>query len=109
EDDNVAALDVLERQDRIEDRSARAIDELVDKQMVADKQVVLHGRRRYLERLNDECCAEERKNDGDEDRFKILSRRGFFENGFSHIKLFPLAPPTPSRGLGGRQPARPPS
>ena len=54
---------------------ARAEHELVDQQVIADEQVVLHRAGRDLERLDDERPDEERQDDGDDDRLEVLAQR----------------------------------
>src|SRR5438128_4515778 len=84
EHDHVAVLDGLEWKNRIHHGTACPEDKLVDQQMVADQEIVFHRRRRDLERLHNECGAEERENDSDDQRFEILAGRRFLESRFTH-------------------------
>ena len=67
--------DLLHRQQRRSTRWLRAEHELVDQQMVADEQVLLHRAGRNLERLDDERPDEQREDDRDDERLEILARR----------------------------------
>ena len=53
----------------------RAEHELVDQQMIADEQVVLHRAGRDLERLDDERADEQRQDHRDDDRLEVLAER----------------------------------
>src|SRR5207247_2847489 len=61
----------------------RTEDELVDQEMIANQQVVLHRSRRDLERLHDPRAHEERKDHRDDDRLEVLADDGFLE-GLRH-------------------------
>ena len=90
EHDHVAAANGPERQNRLLDaRGARAEDELVDEQMIADQEVVLHRSGRDLERLHDEGADEQRQDDGDDDRFEVLAESRFPELA-SHSLSVPI-------------------
>ena len=65
EDDDVAALDRPVRQQVLGDRSGRRIGELVDQQVVADEQRVLHGPGGDDEGLHQRGGAEQEQEDGD--------------------------------------------
>ena len=55
EDDDVAALGIADRQETsVDKRELGAVNELVDQQMIADQQRILHGARRDLEGLDNE-------------------------------------------------------
>ena len=60
-------------------RGARPEHELVDQQMIADEQVVLHRAGRNLERLHDERADEQRQDDGDDDRFEVFADGRFLK------------------------------
>src|SRR4029079_19628202 len=76
--DDVAAMDDAFRQDgSLECTGRRAVDELVDEQVVANQQVDFHRASRDLERLNDEGADEEREYHGNHDRLEILAQRRF--------------------------------
>src|SRR4029078_485703 len=80
EHDHVAAPDVSDRQQGpFESARRRAEDELVDQEMVADQQVVLHRSGGNLERLHDPRPHEEREDHGNDDRFGIFPKRGLVE------------------------------
>src|SRR6185436_497975 len=68
ENNDVATVDIPKRKERVHERAAGTIGKFVHQQMVADQKIVLHGGRRYLERLNDEGRAEKGENDRDGQR-----------------------------------------
>ena len=77
---DVEALDGPDRQHgALEAGFARAEHELVDEQVVADEEVVLHRAGRDLERLDDEGPDKERQDDRDDDRLEVLAERGLLE------------------------------
>ena len=73
----------------VENRSARAENEFVHEQVIADEKVVLHRGRRNLEGLNDERRSEQRQDDRNDERFEILPCCRFLESDFSHFSLAP--------------------
>ena len=59
----------------------RAEDELVDQQVIADQQVVLHRPGRDLERLHHPGPHEQREDHRDDDRLEVFADGGFLESG----------------------------
>jgi len=83
---DVAAADVTDGQQRAA-RAGRAEDELVDEEVIADEEVVLHRPRRDLEGLDDPRPHEEREDDRNDDRLEVLAERGFFELSHTQAAL----------------------
>ncbi len=84
EDDNVTPLDVTNGHDRAIEAGRRPEYELVDEQVVADEQVVLHRSCGDLERLHHPGAHEERENHRNDDGFEVLTDRRFTIGGCHH-------------------------
>ena len=84
EDDNVTALDVTNRHDRAIEAGRRPEYELVDEQVVADEQVVLHRSGGDLERLHHPRADEEREDHRNDDGFEVLTDRRLTIGGCHH-------------------------
>src|SRR5204863_456439 len=85
------AIDRFDRQERALDRRRGwREDELVDQQVIADEQVLLHRSGRNLERLDDERADEEGEDDGDDDRFEVLADRRLLEVARRHSVSVPI-------------------
>ncbi len=76
-DDNVAAFDLALRQKR-QRASARRKDKLIDQQIVADKDRVLHRTGGYRNRLQNKGHPENRHYKRDDKRFEIFARGRFW-------------------------------
>jgi len=73
---NAAPPDVAERKEAREGvDELRSVDELVDDDVIADLQVVLHRSRRDLEGLEDEDAGEVDEDDRDQQRLEVLPAR----------------------------------
>src|ERR1051326_965140 len=82
-DDDVAAADWADGKETAEVR-AGAEDEFVDDEVIADKKVVVHRRRRNLECLKDEDAREVDEDDRDQESFVVFAQRrllGFIASG----------------------------
>ena len=79
EDNDIAALRDAIGKDLVEEGIGVAReDELVDHQMVADEEVVLHRAGRNLERLDDKGADDQREDRRDDQRFGPVAKLRFF-------------------------------
>ena len=86
EHDDIAAVNRTDGQHRAADgQRRRAEDELVDEQMIADQEVVLHRPRRNLEGLHDPRAHKERQDHGDHDRLEVFADDRFLERIRAHL------------------------
>ena len=65
EDDDVAALDLVVRQQVTRDRTGGRVGKLVHQQVIADQQGIFHGAGRDDESLHQGSGAEQEQDDGD--------------------------------------------
>src|SRR5208337_163096 len=72
ENNDVAALQVAIGKKFFVPLAAPAENKFVDQQVIANEQGALHRRRGNLEGLDDEAGAEQRENDGNQERFEIF-------------------------------------
>src|SRR5262249_49538249 len=87
EDDDVAAADGTDGEDGAPDRERRRPeDELVDQQVIADQQVVLHRAGRDLERLHDPSMDEQREDHRNDDRLEVLAEDRFLVGWCCHVQ-----------------------
>ncbi len=97
--DDISAFRAFIGKNLRQDPGMKAINEFVDKKMVADQQVGFHGSGWDLECLNDKGSGKERNDGGNNDGFKILSNRRFAKfqltllqfHKFLKIKKFSIA------------------
>jgi hypothetical protein len=79
EDNHVSAFGPLVREKFGKESGMKAINEFVDKKMVANEEVGFHGSCGNFESLNHKSGGKERNDSSDDDGFKIFSNRRFAE------------------------------
>ena len=67
----------------------RPVDELVDQDVIADQQVLLHRAARDLERLHDVGARERGEDHRDQQRLEVLSENGLVRHGSGNLAHSP--------------------
>ena len=90
EDDNVVALRIVDGDDGLFDEGRLdAIDELVDQNVIADQQRVLHGTGRDFESLDHKGADKQGQYHGDDDRLDVFPQGPLFFGGlFTDFLVF---------------------